>query len=96
MLTQRGESGASIVDAANAHWSFTVAEISQAERPGNLLALGHLIGAPDQKYAPCELRRPNTPIRTLPARVNVLHPPTGHTGEALLHIHDMQASPCHD
>jgi hypothetical protein len=106
MLTQRGECGASIVAAANSHWSFTVAEVSQTERPGNLLALGHLIGAPDQKYAPCELRRPNTPVRTLPARVNILYPPTGHTGEALLRFHDIQpddlqigdilASPCHD
>jgi hypothetical protein len=31
---------------ANRHWSFTVAEVSEAERPGNLLGLGHLIGVP--------------------------------------------------
>lgn len=106
MLTGRGECGVSVVDAANAHWSFTVAEVSQAERPGNVLALGHLIGAPDQSYARCELRGPHSQARMLSASVNVLYPPTGHSGEALLRVHDIEpdqlrvgdvlASPCHD
>jgi hypothetical protein len=106
MLMSRGQRGLRLVHAANAHWSFTVVEVSEAERAGNVLALGDLIGAPEGRYARCELRRPHSRALQLSARVNVLHPPDGHGGEALLHFHgvepdqlrvgDVLASPCHD
>ena len=106
MLTGRGQCGANLLRAANAHWSFTVSEVSEADRSGNVLALGYLIGAPERSYAQCELRRPHGQAVTLSARVNVLQPPAGHSGEALmrllgiepvqLRVGDVLASPCHD
>lgn len=80
-------------------------EISTAERPGNLLALGRLAGSPERRYARCELRPPGQPVVELAARVSVLSPPAVPGGEALLHLHDIDpdrlrvgdvlASPCH-
>jgi hypothetical protein len=107
MLARRGRPGVDLVRSANTHWSFTVAEVAEAERPGNLLGFGHLIGAPRRSYARCELRRPQLPVTPLSARVNVLYPPAdGDDGEALLRFHfiepaqlrvgDVLASPCHD
>ena len=98
LLTSRGQCGLNVLQAANEHWSFTVAEVAEVERPGGTLALGRLTGMPERKYAPCELRRPHRQIFQLTARVNVLHSPadpstgqpTGQSGEALLRIYDIE------
>jgi len=39
MLVGRGKCDLSVMDGANRRWSFTAAEVSEAERPGSLLGL---------------------------------------------------------
>jgi hypothetical protein len=92
MLVGRGQCGLSVMDGATA-LVVHGAEVSEAERPGNLLGLGHLIGVPEGPYARCELRRSGSQALVLSAQVKVLYPPTGHRGEALLRFYDIQPEP---
>lgn len=101
-----GQPGLYLLKEANAHWALTVSEATPSDRPGAMLALGALVGAPDRAYAPCELRIPGQPPQQIDACANIVSAPAIPGGEALVRfsfVEELQilpgyvlAAPCHN
>lgn len=107
MLAARsGQPGLYLLKEANAHWALTVSEAAPGDRPGTMLALGALVGAPDRAYAPCELRIPGQPPQQIDACANVESAPAVPGGQALVRFSFVEerqilpgyvlAAPCHE
>lgn len=107
ILRARGHAGVSLLKGANLHWSLTVSEFTPDQRPGNLLALGQLLGDPGRAHAPCEMRVPGRPALRTDASVTVVSASADrHGGEALVRLSFAEklriepghvvAAPCHE
>lgn len=101
-----GQCALNVLKEADAHWALTVSEVAPDQRPGNVLALGKLVGMPGRAYAPCELRIPGHPARRVEACATVVSAPAAAGGEALVRFSFIEegqiqpghvlAAPCHD